>query len=103
MYNYMYMYNYKKVKYMIVCICNQIEGYICIWYSVYGQFMINFLEEQLLKEGVYDIKVVIMMMLMKYLQILLLYYLFFCCLNMIFLIRYVVYKEFFQGFVFYLF
>lgn len=69
---------------MIVCICNQTEGHTCIWHSVHGQFMTNFSEEQLLKEGVYDIKAVIMMMSMKHLQILLLYYLFFCCLNMIF-------------------
>lgn len=70
---------------MIVCICNQTEGHTCIWHSVHGQFMTNFSEEQLLKEGVYDIKAVIMMMSMKHLQILLLYHLFFCCLNMIFL------------------
>lgn len=70
---------------MIVCICNQTEGHTCIWHSVHGQCMTNFSEEQLLKEGVYDIKAVIMMMSMKHLQILLLYHLFFCCLNMIFL------------------
>lgn len=43
---------------MIVCICNQTEGHTCIWHSVHGQFMTNFSEEQLLKEGVYDIKAV---------------------------------------------
>lgn len=66
---------------MIVCICNQTEGHTCVWHSVHGQCMTNFSEEQLLKEGVYDIKAVIMMMSMKHLQILLLYHLFFCCLN----------------------
>lgn len=50
---------------MIVCICNQTEGHI--WHSVHGQCMTNFSEEQLLKEGVYDIKAVIMMMSMKHL------------------------------------
>lgn len=52
---------------MIVCICHQTEGHTCIWHSVHGQFMTNFSEEQLLKEGVYDIKAVIMMMSMKHL------------------------------------
>lgn len=41
---------------MIVCICNQTEGHI--WHSVHGHCMTNFSEEQLLKEGVYDIKAV---------------------------------------------
>lgn len=43
---------------MIVCICNQTEGHTCVWHSVHGQCMTNFSEEQLLKEGVYDIKAV---------------------------------------------
>lgn len=85
---------------MIVCICNQTEGHTCTWHSVHGQFMTNFSEEQLLKEGVYDIKAVIMMMSMKHLQILLLYHLFFCCLNMIFLLDMLSTRNFFRDLFF---